>query len=120
MQRIKEDSSNCRKLVEESRIQAEKAEKRGQQAVEDQKLAGMEERHRLQSRVDKLEIRLSRDNENHEKAAKRNKKTQQHLVNKLKALKNRCQLLEAEKEHLEIEMKAGKHGVPMEEYNRMR
>ena len=76
--------------------------------------------HRLQSRIDKLEIRLSRTNENLEKSSKRNKKVQQQLVNKLKTLKNRCQLLEAEKEHLEIEMKAGKHGIPREEYNRMR
>ncbi|XP_077970134.1 uncharacterized protein LOC120331141 [Styela clava] len=120
MQRLKEESKNCRKMVEDARLQTEKAQQNGERVVEDQRLAGMEERHRLQGRIDQLEHKLSRLSESSEKSTKRLKKTQQLLINKIKSLKNRSQLLEAEKEHLEIEMKAGKHGVPLEEYNRMR
>lgn len=120
MQRIKDDSKNCRKMVEDAKLQAEKAQQNSERAVEDQRLAGMEERHRLQGRIDQLEHKLSRLTDSIEKSSKRSKKTQQLLVSKIKNLKNRCQLLEAEKEHLEIEMKAGKHGVPLEEFNRMR
>lgn len=75
---------------------------------------------RLKSRIDLVENKLAKSTERNEKTTSKYRKSQQLMMNKIKSLRNKCELLAAEKEQLEIEMKAGRHGVSQEEYNRLR
>ncbi|CAK8689318.1 centrosomal protein of 83 kDa-like isoform X2 [Clavelina lepadiformis] len=119
-ERAREAIRDVRSDAEAARMQAQRAQSEAEKSIEAHKIASMEEKHRIQTRLDQVEHKLKRFNENHERANRQQRKMKQAMLDKIKHLKGKVQLLEAEKEKLEIEMKAGRHGVSLEEHHRLK
>nr|CAB3230063.1 centrosomal protein of 83 kDa [Phallusia mammillata] len=110
----------ARAEVENAREQAGRAQLEAERSQENDKLVWMEEKHRMQSKLDQLEHKVRRSREESERSSKQQRKIKHALIDKVRGLRSKVELLEAEKEQFEIQLKTGRHGVSMEEYNKMR
>nr|XP_002120930.1 centrosomal protein of 83 kDa [Ciona intestinalis] len=119
-QRANETIRTSKVDLDAMKMKVQKAQMEAEKAIEENKISALQEKHRLQSRIDQLEFKLTKTTETLEKNKKQQKKWKQSIQEKVRSLNRKTELLEAQKEQLEIETKAGKHGVSMEEHNRTR
>jgi len=78
------------------------------------------EKQKIQNSLKELKYVLKKVNCEKEKTKINYKKLKMNCFKKIQSLCNENEILKAEQEKLQIQIKAGKHGVSMEEHNRVR
>lgn len=113
VERLKQE---CRNL----RSQAEKAQLEVERTLEGKQIQWLEEKHKLQERINDREEKYNQAKEKLQRAAVAQKKRKSLHENKLKRLQEKVEVLEAKREELETENQVlNRQNVPFEEYTRL-
>ena len=107
-QRLREKMDRLREELKTTRGQAEKSQHEAERMLEDRQVEWLEEKHKLQQRESELQHKHSRGKEKMQRAAAAQKKRKTLTENKEKRLRDKIQLLQAQKEDLQLETAAAK------------
>ncbi|XP_034019278.1 centrosomal protein of 83 kDa [Thalassophryne amazonica] len=106
--RLTETVDRIRDELRMARAQAEKSQHEAERQVENRQIEWLEEKHKLQTRLDELQHKYSQAKDKMQRAALVQKKRKILTENKEKRLKDKIQLLEAKTEELELQVVAAK------------
>jgi len=114
------DLQRMRSELEELVLKIERERCDAKRVIEQQTEETLTEKHRMQSRMDELEYKIKKRDECNENLRQQHKKVKAACLKKLRGLNNELELICAQKEKLEVELKAGSYGVSNQEHNRVK
>lgn len=91
-----------------------------QKLMEQNAEMALEETRTMQIRLDNMECQMKKNDDSNQKLRQQHKRVKGACLKKIRNLSHELEIKNAEKDSLEIELKAGNHGVSNEEHNRLK